>query len=163
MGIGMMIGSKKRGGNIVLMKNFISHFAIFMVALSYLILTALIGYSLKQSCNIKEVTTTAEIIEILEADFTQTRNTRITNAVVLCQYSYEGKEYKKETSIDGGCKKGDIIDIVVDADNPDVIINFTNQEKKVCFMTLIITAVIMSALVIALTIPRRKIRKQKNP
>ena len=116
------------------MKRFVSFFAIFMVALSYLILTALIGYSLRQSWNTKEVTTTAEIIEILEADFTQIKTTRITNAVVLCQYSYEGKEYKKETSIDSGCKKGDIIDIVIDADNPDVIINFTKQEKKVCFL-----------------------------
>lgn len=75
------------------MKRFVSFFAIFMVALSYLILTALIGYSLRQSWNTKEVTTTAEIIEILEADFTQIKTTRITNAVVLCQYSYEGKEY----------------------------------------------------------------------
>lgn len=129
------------------MKRFVSFFAIFMVALSYLILTALIGYSLKQSWDTNEVTTTAEIIEILETDFTQIKTTRITNAVVLCQYLYEGKEYKKETSIDGGCKKGDIIDIVIDADNPDVIINFTKQEKKVCFMTLIILAIIASALV----------------
>lgn len=111
------------------MKRFVSFFAIFMVALSYLILTALIGYSLKQSWDTNEVTTTAEIIEILETDFTQIKTTRITNAVVLCQYLYEGKEYKKEASIDGGCKKGDIIDIVIDADNPDVIINFTKQEK----------------------------------
>ena len=134
------------------MKRFVSFFAIFMVALSYLILTALIGYSLKQSWDTNEVTTTAEIIEILETDFTQIKTTRITNAVVLCQYLYEGKEYKKEASIDGGCKKGDIIDIVIDADNPDVIINFTKQEKKVCFMTLIIQAIIASALVITLTI-----------
>ena len=109
------------------MKRFVSFFAIFMVALSYLILTALIGYSLRQSWNTKEVTTTAEIIEILEADFTQIKTTRITNAVVLCQYSYEGKEYKKETSIDSGCKKGDIIDIVIDADNPDVIITMARK------------------------------------
>ena len=93
------------------MKRFVSFFAIFMVALSYLILTALIGYSLKQSWDTNEVTTTAEIIEILETDFTQIKTTRITNAVVLCQYLYEGKEYKKEASIDGGCKKGDIIDL----------------------------------------------------
>lgn len=52
------------------MKRFVSFFAIFMVALSYLILTALIGYSLKQSWDTNEVTTTAEIIEILETDFT---------------------------------------------------------------------------------------------
>ena len=58
------------------MKRFVSFFAIFMVALSYLILTALIGYSLRQSWNTKEVTTTAEIIEILEADFTQIKTTR---------------------------------------------------------------------------------------
>ena len=142
------------------MKRFVSFFAIFMVALSYLILTALIGYSLRQSWNTKEVTTTAEIIEILEADFTQIKTTRITNAVVLCQYSYEGKEYKKETSIDSGCKKGDIIDIVIDADNPDVIINFTKQEKTVCFMTLVVPAVIASALVITLTILKRKIKQE---
>lgn len=142
------------------MKRFVSFFAIFMVALSYLILTALIGYSLKQSWDTNEVTTTAEIIEILEADFTQIKTTRITNAVVLCQYLYEGKEYKKEASIDGGCKKGDIIDIVIDADNPDVIINFTKQEKKVCFMTLIISAIIASALVITLTILKRKIKQE---
>ena len=123
------------------MKRFVSFFAIFMVALSYLILTALIGYSLRQSWNTKEVTTTAEIIEILEADFTQIKTTRITNAVVLCQYSYEGKEYKKETSIDSGCKKGDIIDIV-------------------CFMTLVVPAVIASALVITLTILKRKIKQE---
>ena len=131
-----------------------------MVALSYLILTALIGYSLKQSWDTNEVTTTAEIIEILETDFTQIKTTRITNAVVLCQYLYEGKEYKKEASIDGGCKKGDIIDIVIDADNPDVIINFTKQEKKVCFMMLIIQAIIASALVITLTILKRKIKQE---
>lgn len=142
------------------MKRFVSFFAIFMVALSYLILTALIGYSLKQSWDTNEVTTTAEIIEILETDFTQIKTTRITNAVVLCQYLYEGKEYKKEASIDGGCKKGDIIDIVIDADNPDVIINFTKQEKKVCFMTLIIPATIASALVITLTILKRKIKQE---
>lgn len=142
------------------MKRFVSFFAIFMVALSYLILTALIGYSLKQSWDTNEVTTTAEIIEILETDFTQIKTTRITNAVVLCQYLYEGKEYKKEASIDGGCKKGDIIDIVIDADNPDVIINFTKQEKKVCFMTLIILAIIESALVITLTILKRKIKQE---
>lgn len=142
------------------MKRFVSFFAIFMVALSYLILTALIGYSLKQSWDTNEVTTTAEIIEILETDFTQIKTTRITNAVVLCQYLYEGKEYKKEASIDGGCKKGDIIDIVIDADNPDVIINFTKQEKKVCFMTLIILAIIASALVITLTILKRKIKQE---
>lgn len=142
------------------MKRFVSFFAIFMVALSYLILTALIGYSLKQSWDTNEVTTTAEIIEILETDFTQIKTTRITNAVVLCQYLYEGKEYKKEASIDGGCKKGDIIDIVIDADNPDVIINFTKQEKKVCFMTLIISAIIASALVITLTILKRKIKQE---
>ena len=142
------------------MKRFVSFFAIFMVALSYLILTALIGYSLKQSWDTNEVTTTAEIIEILEADFTQIKTTRITNAVVLCQYLYEGKEYKKEASIDGGCKKGDIIDIVIDADNPDVIINFTKQEKKVCFMTLIISDIIASALVITLTILKRKIKQE---
>ena len=64
------------------MKRFVSFFAIFMVALSYLILTALIGYSLKQSWDTNEVTTTAEIIEILETDFTQIKTTRITNAVV---------------------------------------------------------------------------------
>ena len=139
------------------MKRFVSFFAIFMVALSYLILTALIGYSLKQSWDTNEVTTTAEIIEILETDFTQIKTTRITNAVVLCQYLYEGKEYKKEASIDGGCKKGDIIDIVIDADNPDVI---TKQEKKVCFMTLIIQAIIASALVITLTILKRKIKQE---
>lgn len=142
------------------MKRFVSFFAIFMVALSYLILTALIGYSLKQSWDTNEVTTTAEIIEILETDFTQIKTTRITNAVVLCQYLYEGKEYKKEASIDGGCKKGDIIDIVIDADNPDVIINFTKQEKKVYFMTLIIPAIIASALVITLTILKRKIKQE---
>lgn len=142
------------------MKRFVSFFAIFMVALSYLILTALIGYSLKQSWDTNEVTTTAEIIEILETDFTQIKTTRITNAVVLCQYLYEGKEYKKEASIDGGCKKGDIIDIVIDADNPDVIINFTKQEKKVCFMTLIIQDIIASALVITLTILKRKIKQE---
>ena len=142
------------------MKRFVSFFAIFMVALSYLILTALIGYSLKQSWDTNEVTTTAEIIEILETDFTQIKTTRITNAVVLCQYLYEGKEYKKEASIDGGCKKGDIIDIVIDADNPDVIINFTKQEKKVCFMMLIIQAIIASALVITLTILKRKIKQE---
>ena len=142
------------------MKRFVSFFAIFMLALSYLILTALIGYSLKQSWDTNEVTTTAEIIEILETDFTQIKTTRITNAVVLCQYLYEGKEYKKEASIDGGCKKGDIIDIVIDADNPDVIINFTKQEKKVCFMTLIISAIIASALVITLTILKRKIKQE---
>lgn len=142
------------------MKRFVSFFAIFMVALSYLILTALIGYSLKQSWDTNEVTTTAEIIEILETDFTQIKTTRITNAVVLCQYLYEGKEYKKEASIDGGCKKGDIIDIVIDADNPDVIINFTKQEKKVGFMTLIIQAIIASALVITLTILKRKIKQE---
>ena len=142
------------------MKRFVSFFAIFMVALSYLILTALIGYSLKQSWDTNEVTTTAEIIEILETDFTQIKTTRITNAVVLCQYLYEGKEYKKEASIDGGCKKGDIIDIVIDADNPDVIINFTKQEKKVCFMTLIIPPIIASALVITLTILKRKIKQE---
>lgn len=142
------------------MKRFVSFFAIFMVALSYLMLTALIGYSLKQSWDTNEVTTTAEIIEILETDFTQIKTTRITNAVVLCQYLYEGKEYKKEASIDGGCKKGDIIDIVIDADNPDVIINFTKQEKKVCFMTLIISAIIASALVITLTILKRKIKQE---
>lgn len=142
------------------MKRFVSFFAIFMVALSYLILTALIGYSLKQSWDTNEVTTTAEIIEILETDFTQIKTTRITNAVVLCQYLYEGKEYKKEASIDGGCKKGDIIDIVIDADNPDVIINFTKQEKKVCFMTLIISDIIASALVITLTILKRKIKQE---
>ena len=101
-----------------------------------------------------------KIIEILETDFTQIKTTRITNAVVLCQYLYEGKEYKKEASIDGGCKKGDIIDIVIDADNPDVIINFTKQEKKVCFMTLIIPAIIASALVITLTILKRKIKQE---
>lgn len=121
---------------------------------------SLIGYSLKQSWDTNEVTTTAEIIEILETDFTQIKTTRITNAVVLCQYLYEGKEYKKEASIDGGCKKGDIIDIVIDADNPDVIINFTKQEKKVCFMTLIIPAIIASALVITLTILKRKIKQE---
>lgn len=142
------------------MKRFVSFFAIFMVALSYLILTALIGYSLKQSWDTNEVTTTAEIIEILETDFTQIKTTRITNAVVLCQYLYEGKEYKTEASIDGGCKKGDIIDIVIDADNPDVIINFTKQEKKVCFMMLIISAIIASALVITLTILKRKIKQE---
>lgn len=142
------------------MKRFVSFFAIFMVALSYLILTALVGYSLKQSWDTNEVTTTAEIIEILETDFTRIKTTRITNAVVLCQYLYEGKEYKKEASIDGGCKKGDIIDIVIDADNPDVIINFTKQEKKVCFMTLIISAIIASALVITLTILKRKIKQE---
>lgn len=38
------------------MKRFVSFFAIFMVALSYLILTALIGYSLKQSWDTNEVT-----------------------------------------------------------------------------------------------------------
>ena len=59
------------------MKRFVSFFAIFMVALSYLILTALIGYSLKQSWDTNEVTTTAEIIEILETDFTQIKTTRI--------------------------------------------------------------------------------------
>ena len=107
------------------MKRFVSFFAIFMVALSYLILTALIGYSLRQSWNTKEVTTTAEIIEILEADFTQIKTTRITNA-----------------------------------DNPDVIINFTKQEKKVCFMTLVVPAVIASALVITLTILKRKIKQE---
>ena len=64
------------------MKRFVSFFAIFMVALSYLILTALIGYSLKQSWDTNEVTTTAEIIEILETDFTQIKTTRITNAVM---------------------------------------------------------------------------------
>ena len=142
------------------MKRFVSFFAIFMVALSYLILTSLIGYSLKQSWDTNEVTTTAEIIEILETDFTQIKTTRITNAVVLCQYLYEGKEYKKEASIDGGCKNGDIIDIVIDADNPDVIINFTKQEKKVCFMTLIIPDIIASALVITLTILKRKIKQE---
>ena len=142
------------------MKRFVSFFAIFMVALSYLILTALIGYSLKQSWDTNEVTTTAEIIEILETDFTQIKTTRITNAVVLCQYVYEGKEYKKEASIDGGCKKGDIIDIVINPDNPDVIINFTKKEKKVCFMTLIIPAIIASALVITLTILKRKIKQE---
>ena len=143
------------------MKRFVSFFAIFMVALSYLILTALIGYSLRQSWNTKEVTTTAEIIEILEADFTQIKTTRITNAVVLCSIHTKGKSIKKETSIDSGLqKKVDIIDIVIDADNPDVIINFTKQEKKVCFMTLVVPAVIASALVITLTILKRKIKQE---
>ena len=53
-----------------------------------------------------------------------------------------------------------LIDIVIDADNPDVIINFTKQEKKVCFMTLIIPAIIASALVITLTILKRKIKQE---
>ena len=44
--------------------------------------------------------------------------------------------------------------------HPDVIINFTKQEKKVCFMTLIIPAIIASALVITLTILKRKIKQE---
>lgn len=63
------------------MKRFVSFFAIFMVALSYLILTALIGYSLKQSWDTNEVTTTAEIIEILETDFTIKLERMLSNSI----------------------------------------------------------------------------------
>ena len=93
-----------------------------MLMAAYLIIVGLTAWSLVQSFGIKEISVEAEVKEILSVEYPGRLE---TNTTLLCRYSYNGKEYEEKVSRKGSCRKGDKINIVIDADHPDTVIEFS--------------------------------------
>lgn len=116
--------------------------SMFMVA--YLIIVGLTVWSLVQSSGIKEISVEAEIEDILAVDC----RSKI-NCTLLCRYSYNGREYEEKVSRNSSCRKGDKINIVIDADHPDTVIEFSKRKRsKAIFLSVLLGIMAVFAIVL---------------
>lgn len=110
---------------------------------AYLIIVGLTAWSLVQSFGIKEISVEAEIEDILVVEHYY--RTEINST--LCRYSYNGKEYEEKVSRKGSCRKGDKINIVIDADHPDTVIEFSKRSKAI-FLSVLLGIMAVFAIVL---------------
>ena len=118
-------------------------FVIFMILAAYVIVVGVVGWSLIESHGVKEVTVEAEIEDILVVEHYYRTG---INSTLLC-YSYNGKEYEEKVSLKGSCKKGDKINIVIDADHPDTVIEFSKRSKAI-FLSVLLGIMAVFAIVL---------------
>lgn len=124
--------------------------SMFMVA--YLIIVGLTAWSLVQSSGIKEISVEAEIEDILAVDC----RSKI-NCTLLCRYSYNGREYEEKVSRNSSCRKGDKINIVIDADHPDTVIEFSKRKRsKAIFLSVLLGIMAVFAIVLLIKVFRHK-------
>lgn len=124
--------------------------SMFMVA--YLIIVGLTVWSLVQSSGIKEISVEAEIEDILAVDC----RSKI-NCTLLCRYSYNGREYEEKVSRNSSCRKGDKINIVIDADHPDTVIEFSKRKRsKAIFLSVLLGIMAVFAIVLLIKAFRHK-------
>lgn len=115
-----------------------------MLMAAYLIIVGLTAWSLVQSFGIKEISVEAEIKDILSVECPGRSETDTT---LLCRYSYNGREYEEKVFREGSCRKGDKINIVIDADHPDIVIGFS-QKSKVIFLFVMLGVMAVFAIVL---------------
>lgn len=127
-------------------------FVNFMLMAAYLIIVGVTACSLIQSFGVKEVSVEAEIKEILSVEYPGRSETDTT---LLCRYSYNGREYEEKVFREGSCKKGDKINIVIDADHPDIVIGFS-QKSKVIFLSVLLGIIAVFAIVLLIENSRLK-------
>lgn len=127
-------------------------FVNFMLMAAYLIIVGLTAWSLVQSFGIKEISVEAEIEDILVVEHSD--RTEI-NSTLLCRYSYNGKEYEEKVSRKGSCRKGDKINIVIDADHPDTVIEFSKRSKAI-FLSVLLGIMAVFAIVFLIEVFRHK-------
>ena len=114
-----------------------------MLMAAYLIIVGLTAWSLVQSFGIKEISVEAEIEDILVVEHYYRTG---INSTLLC-YSYNGKEYEEKVSRKGSCRKGDKINIVIDADHPDTVIEFSKRSKAI-FLSVLLGIMAVFAIVL---------------
>lgn len=119
---------------------------------AYLIIVGVTACSLIQSFGVKEVSVEAEVKEILSVEYPGRSETDTT---LLCRYSYNGREYEEKVFREGSCKKGDKINIVIDADHPDIVIGFS-QKSKVIFLSVLLGIIAVFAIVLLIENSRLK-------
>lgn len=127
-------------------------FVNFMLMAAYLIIVGVTACSLIQSFGVKEVSVEAEVKEILSVEYPGRSETDTT---LLCRYSYNGREYEEKVFREGSCKKGDKINIVIDADHPDIVIGFS-QKSKVIFLSVLLGIIAVFAIVLLIENSRLK-------
>ena len=127
-------------------------FVYFMLMAAYLIIVGVTACSLIQSFGVKEVSVEAEVKEILSVEYPGRSETDTT---LLCRYSYNGREYEEKVFREGSCKKGDKINIVIDADHPDIVIGFS-QKSKVIFLSVLLGIIAVFAIVLLIENSRLK-------
>lgn len=115
-----------------------------MLMAAYLIIVGLTAWSLVQSFGIKEISVEAEIKDILSVECPGRSETDTT---LLCRYSYNGREYEEKVFREDSCRKGDKINIVIDADHPDIVIGFS-QKSKVIFLFVMLGVMAVFAIVL---------------
>ena len=115
-----------------------------MLMAAYLIIVGLTAWSLVQSFGIKEITVEAEIKDIFSVECPGRSETDTT---LLCRYSYNGREYEEKVFREDSCRKGDKINIVIDADHPDIVIGFS-QKSKVIFLFVMLGVMAVFAIVL---------------
>ena len=86
----------------------------------------------------------AEVKEILSVEYPGRLE---TNTTLLCRYSYNSREYEEKVFREGSCRKGDKINIVIDADHPDIVIRFS-QKSKVIFLSVMLGIMAVFAIVL---------------
>lgn len=109
-----------------------------MLMAAYLIIVGLTACSLVQSFGVKEVSVEAEVKYPGRSE---------TDTTLLCRYSYNGREYEEIVFREGSCRKGDKINIVIDADHPDIVIGFS-QKSKVIFLSVMLGIMAVFAIVL---------------
>lgn len=123
-----------------------------MLVAAYLLIVGLTAWSLVQNFGIKEVSVEAEIEDILAVDC----RSKI-NCTLLCRYSYNGREYEEKVSRNGSCRKGDKINIVIDADHPDTVIEFSKRKRsKAIFLSVLLGIMAVFAIVLLIKAFRHK-------
>lgn len=128
-----------------------------MLMAAYLIIVGVTAWSLVQNFGIKEISVEAEIEDILSVEYSVEYPGRWeTDTTLLCRYSYNGREYEEKIFREGSCRKGDKINIVIDADHPDIVIGFS-QKSKVIFLSVMLG--IMAVFAIVLLIERFRLKE----
>ena len=123
-----------------------------MLMAAYLIIVGLTSWSLVQSFGIKEISVEAEIEDILVVDC----RSKI-NCTLLCRYSYNGREYEEKVSRNSSCRKGDKINIVIDADHPDTVIEFSKRKRsKAIFLSVLLGIMVVFAIILLIKVFRHK-------
>lgn len=123
-----------------------------MLVAAYLLIVGLTAWSLVQNFGIKEVSVEAEIEDILAVDC----RSKI-NCTLLCRYSYNGREYEEKVSRNCSCRKGDKINIVIDADHPDTVIEFSKRKRsKAIFLSVLLGIMAVFAIVLLIKAFRHK-------
>lgn len=123
-----------------------------MLIAAYLIIVGLTSWSLVQSFGIKEISVEAEIEDIFVVDC----RSKI-NCTLLCRYSYNGREYEEKVSRNSSCRKGDKINIVIDADHPDTVIEFSKRKRsKAIFLSVLLGIMVVFAIILLIKVFRHK-------